>query len=66
MIMDGFCIEGRGTVKCVKKIKGKKGGPDRYELIVTLDLVSNAHINIPFRELDQVLKVLRKKYRWSS
>ena len=32
--------QGRSTVKCVKKIKGKKGGPDRYELIVNLDLVS--------------------------
>lgn len=29
---------GRTAVKCVKKIKGKKGRPDRYELLVTIDL----------------------------
>jgi hypothetical protein len=25
----------------VKRIKGKKGGPDRYELLVTIDLVGH-------------------------
>jgi len=29
---------GRSNVKCVKRIKGKKGRPDRYELLVTIDL----------------------------
>jgi hypothetical protein len=37
--------QGRNSVKCVKRIKGKKGGPDRYELIVTIDLVIQSTFN---------------------
>lgn len=29
---------GRSAVKCVKRVKGKKGKPDRIELLVTIDL----------------------------
>ena len=27
-------------MKCVKRVKGKKGKPDRIELLVTIDLVA--------------------------
>merc|ERR1711892_749721 len=27
---------GRSNVKCVKRVKGKKGGPDNIELLVTI------------------------------
>ena len=32
-------LKGRGAVKCVKKVKGKRGKPDRIELLVNKDLV---------------------------
>jgi len=35
---------GRSTVKCVKRVKGKKGKPDRIELLVTIDL-TEYHLN---------------------
>jgi len=31
---------GRSAVKCVKRVKGKKGKPDRIELLVTIDLAT--------------------------
>ena len=30
---------GRSAPKCVKRMKGKKGGPDRVDLLVLIDLV---------------------------
>ena len=31
---------GRKAPKCVKRVKGKKGGPDKVDLLVLIDLVN--------------------------
>ena len=33
------CVQGRSAVKCVKRVKGKRGGPDRVDLLVLIDRV---------------------------
>ena len=40
-IVSNATLQGRSAVKCVKRVKGKKGKPDRIELLVTIDLVNN-------------------------
>ena len=37
---------GRSPPKCVKRMKGKKGGPDRVDLLVLIDLVRWKTINM--------------------
>jgi hypothetical protein len=34
-------IQGRGPVRCVKKIWGRRGKPDTMELLVNIDMVRN-------------------------
>ena len=38
------CVQGRSAVKCVKRVKGKRGGPDRVDLLVLIDRVGNIFI----------------------
>lgn len=40
-------LQGRGPVRCIRRVKGRRGGPDRLELIVLLDLVSRHATLLP-------------------